>query len=274
MDYDLHSHSTASDGTLSPAQLVALSAASATSCAGLREALRCARSTAVQLVPGVEISVTWNAQTIHVLGLHIDFDSPRLLEGLQGLQAFRSWRAQEIGRQLARRGYADAYEQAKALSNGVLISRTHFAQYLVNCGAAKTIPGVFRRFLVKNKPGHVRGEWASLQQAVDWIRHAGGVAVIAHPARYKLSAARLMALIEEFQDCGGTGFEVVSGSHTDKENRKMAQYARRYQLYASAGSDYHGANSPWRRLGQMPALPDSVVPVWEADDWPVAVPSP
>ncbi len=283
MDYDLHSHSTASDGTLSPAQLVALAVDSRLQClaltdhdtvAGLAEADRCSVSAGLKLIPGVEISVTWNAQTVHILGLNIDYRSPQLLQGLQELQAFRSWRAEEIGRRLARCGYPDAYQQARALSNGLLISRTHFARYLIDKGAARNMADVFRRFLVKNKPGHVSGDWASLQQAVGWIRQAGGIAVIAHPARYRLSAARLAALIEEFRDCGGIGFEVVSGSHTDKENHKMAQYARRYELYASAGSDFHGANSPWRRLGQIPALPDSVVPVWEAESWPVAVSSP
>jgi predicted metal-dependent phosphoesterase TrpH len=274
---DLHTHSTASDGTLSPAQLVARAAAAEVrvlaltdhdTLAGIAEAERAAAGCGLQLVPGVEVSVSWQAQTVHIVGLGVDPHNPALNAGLEELRAYRHWRAEEIGRRLQKIGYQDAYAGAKALSNGRLIGRTHFARYLVAQGAADDVRNVFKHFLVKGKPGHVRGQWAALADAVGWIRAAGGQAVIAHPARYGLTRTKLLRLIGEFKAAGGTGIEVISGSHSRDEYFVYARHAREQGLLASAGSDFHGPEQPWIELGRLPPLPAGCQPIWQ--DWPLA----
>jgi hypothetical protein len=269
--YDLHSHSTASDGTLSPEQLVrrahaqgvdvlALTDHDVTS--GLAEASATAAELGLTLVPGVEISVTWNGVTIHIVGLRIDPEHAGLQAGLDGLRAFRVGRGEEIARRLAKHGIEGALEGAQAYANGQILSRTHFARFLVEQGHARDMRKVFKHFLVHNKPGYVPGDWASLEDAVRWIRGAGGQAVIAHPARYRISATRLRQFIGEFKECGGVGLEVISGSHSAGDVQGMAQYAQRFALLASCGSDYHGPEQPWIELGKLPALPQNCTPVW------------
>ncbi|HSH28942.1 MAG TPA: PHP domain-containing protein [Thiohalobacter sp.] len=273
--YDLHTHSRQSDGTLTPTALVERAAAAGVevlaltdhdTLSGIDEARSAARAAGIRLIPGVEISMTWNRQTIHVVALNVDPAAPGLRAGLERLQEFRVWRAEEIGRQLAKAGIEDATEGARRHAQGVLISRTHFAHYLVEIGRAKDLRTVFRRFLVRNKPGHVAGQWAGLEEAVGWIRAAGGQAVIAHPARYRLTASKLRRLIGEFRDCGGEGLEVVSGSHSQQDMHNMASLARQCGLLASRGSDYHGPENAWIELGRLPALPADLTPVWQA--WP------
>ncbi|WPL15393.1 Error-prone DNA polymerase [Thiorhodovibrio winogradskyi] len=274
---DLHTHSTASDGTLTPTQLVRRAAAAQVpilaltdhdTLAGIAEAQGAAADCNLRLVPGVEISVTWQNQTVHILGLGVDPRNPTLNAGLEDLRGFRHWRAEEIGRRLDKAGYAGAFEGAKALSNGRLIGRTHFARFLVARGAADDVRGVFKHFLVKGKPGHVRGQWAELADAVGWIRAAGGQAVIAHPARYGLTRSKLLRLITEFKAAGGTGIEVISGSHSRDEYFVFARHAREQGLLASAGSDFHGPEQPWIELGRLPKLPEGCTPIWQ--DWPIA----
>jgi 3',5'-nucleoside bisphosphate phosphatase len=273
--YDLHSHSTASDGTLSPAALVAharaqgvdvLAVTDHDTTAGLAEAAEAAERYGVELVPGVEISVTWNRQLVHIVGLHVDPRSALLQEGLAGLQEQREWRAEEIGRSLEQYGIAGAAEGARALSGGGIVGRTHFARFLVERGHTANVREVFERFLVPGKPGYVAAEWAGLAAAVGWITGSGGQAVIAHPARYKMSATRLRQLIGEFRDCGGVGLEVVSGSHSREDTHAMLGHARRFALLASAGSDYHGPENPWVDLGRISALPLGCTPIWQS--WP------
>jgi len=275
--YDLHSHSLASDGTLGPAELVTAAHAAGVdvlaltdhdTTAGIAAAAARARSLGLQLVPGVEISVSWQSQTVHVLGLGIDPGSDTLQAGLAGLRVFRDWRAEEIGRRLARAGITGCYEGARALAQGSIVSRTHFAQHLVACGHAATVRDVFKRYLINNRPGHVPGRWAGLESAVSWISGAGGVAVIAHPARYNMSASKLRRLIGEFRECGGIGMEVVSGSHTRDDITVMAALCRSEGLLASRGSDYHGPENPWVRLGELAALPAGCHPLWESRYWP------
>lgn len=271
---DLHTHSSASDGTLSPTQLVERAAAAGvrvmaltdhdTTC-GVAEAAEAALRRDVVLIPGAEISVTWGGRTIHVLGLGLDIDYPALCHGLERLVAYRQWRAEEIGRRLAKAGIDGAYQGAKALSNGRLISRTHFARFLVQRRRADNERDVFKRYLVSGKPGHVAGEWAMLEDAVGWIRSSGGQAVIAHPARYGLTRTKMRRLIGQFQELGGEGIEVVSGSHSRDEAFVFARHARDNRLLASAGSDYHGPEKPWIQLGALPALPDGCTPIWA--DW-------
>ena len=273
--YDLHAHSTASDGTLTPTELMTRAHAAGVefmaltdhdTLEGLPEAEQTARSLGLCFVPGVEISVTWEGVTVHIVGLGIDYQDGVLQRGLVSLRAFRDWRAEEIGRRLEKHGIAGGFEAARNLSNGRLISRTHFARFLVAEGHAKDLRDVFRRFLVSGKPGFVPGRWADLSDAVGWIHAAGGEAVIAHPARYKVTRSKLRRLIGEFAELGGRALEVVSGSHSRDDYYTMAQHARDFGLAASAGSDYHGPENPWIELGRLPDLPPGCAAVWK--DWP------
>ncbi len=275
--YDLHSHSTASDGTLAPAALVEKACAAGVNVLALTDHDTldgfAAASVAVAgrdlcLIPGVEISVSWRAMTIHVLGLSVDPGNRELLEGLRGLQEFRDWRAREIGERLAKKGIPGALEGADRFRKGSILGRTHFAHFLVAEGYAASVGEVFKRFLVKGKPGYVRGEWASLEQALGWIRGAGGLAVIAHPARYRLTRSKLRDLIGEFREAGGVGLEVVSGSHSRDQTLHMAAVSREHRLLASCGSDYHGPENTWVELGRLREMPAGCTPIWEADAWP------
>ncbi len=274
--YDLHTHSTASDGSLTPTELTrcahaagvrAMALTDHDTLEGLHEAARSASALGMDFVPGVEVSVSWQGLTVHIVGLGVDRDDPVLKRGLAGLREFRDWRAEEIGRRLARHGIAGAFDGARALASGGLISRTHFARFLVAQGHAADVRAVFRRFLVAGKPGFVNGQWAELDDAVRWIHQAGGQAVIAHPARYNATRTKLRRLIGEFAEVGGEGLEVVSGSHSRDDYFNMARHAREVGLLASAGSDYHGPEHPWIRLGRLPALPHGCRPIWK--DWAV-----
>ena len=278
IQYDLHSHSQASDGTLSPAELVTAAVTAGVdvlaltdhdSLDGIAAARETARDTGLKLVPGVEISVTWQAQTVHVLGLGVDPDNPVLQQGLAKLAGFRDWRAEEIGRRLARAGIADCYAGARELAQGRIVSRTHFARHLVAQGHARSMRDVFKRYLVNNKPGFVSGDWASLEDALGWINTAGGIAVLAHPARYRMTATKLRRFLGEFKENNGRGMEVVSGSHTRDNVMTMAALCRKEQMLASCGSDYHGPENAWIKLGKLPALPAGCAPVWESEYWPV-----
>jgi hypothetical protein len=232
--------------------------------AGLAEARAAADALGLRLIPGVEVSVTWGGRTVHVVGLGLDTACKTLADGLAGLQDYRVWRAEEIGRRLAKAGYAGALEGAKQHAAGALIGRTHFARFLVERGAASDIRDVFKRFLVAGKPGHVPGEWTTLEQALGWIHAAGGIAVIAHPARYNFTRTKMRRLLGELKECGGRGLEVVSGSHSKDDYFVYARHAREEGLLASAGSDYHGPEKPWIELGRLPPLPDGCTPVWTA----------
>lgn len=276
LQFDLHTHSTASDGSLAPAELVQRAAACGIEVlaltdhdqtAGLSEAARAARETGIEFVPGIELSVSWSHQTVHIVGLGIEPACASLQAGIERLSAFRHWRAEEIGHRLAKKGIHGALEGARSYAKGAILSRTHFAHYLVAQGHARDLRQVFKRFLVRNKPGYVPGEWASLEDALTWIREAGGLAVIAHPARYKISATRLRQLLGEFRELGGVGLEVVSGSHSRDDIMSMANLSCRYELAASAGSDYHGPENPYLDLGRLPTLPGNCQPVWDHPAW-------
>ncbi len=269
--YDLHSHTFHSDGTLSPSDLVmrarcngvdVLAVTDHDITTGIGEARTAADAAGIVLVPGVEISVTWGAQTIHIVGLGIDTDEACLQAGLAEQLRFRDWRAEEIGRRLERKGIHGACAGARARARGVLIGRTHFAQFLAAEGHARDVRDAFAKYLVRGKPGYVPGQWASLPQALGWIRASGGQAVIAHPARYKLSATRLQRLFTEFKESGGAAIEVVSGSHSRDDCLRFAALATRYDLMASCGSDYHGPEAPWVDLGRLPPLPESCRALW------------
>jgi len=275
--YDLHSHSTESDGTLSPQDLVAHAASQGVSVlaltdhdstAGIERARKAAAEHGVTLIPGVEISVSWQRQTVHIVGLNIDINNKELQDGLGKLREYRDIRACTISERLEKSGIEGALAGAKRYTTGRLIGRVHFARYLVEIGRAKSVREVFKKFLVRNKPGYVAGQWATLEQAVSWIIRSGGIAVIAHPARYKMTATRLNRLIQDFKQMGGQGLEVLSGSHSVNEIQHMTAVALRHELLASAGSDYHGPDNPWIEMGRLRDMPVQLMPVWRSSLWP------
>jgi predicted metal-dependent phosphoesterase TrpH len=275
--YDLHAHTTASDGTMTPTALVehaarcgihVLAVTDHDVTAGLAEAKAAAATHAIDLVPGIEISVTWAHQTVHVVGLHIDPTCQVLQEGLRKLHEFRLWRAEEIARRLDKARIPGSLEAAKAYASGKIISRTHFARFLVAQGYAKNMKQVFKRYLVRNKPGYVPGQWAELAEALDWIRNAGGLAILAHPARYQISSQRLRQLLAEFRELGGEGLEVVSGSHSQGDTLRFAQLAEHFGFYASRGSDYHGPETAYADPATLAALPANCRPIWTHPQWP------
>jgi len=269
--YDLHSHSTASDGSLSPEDLIArtieqgvdvLALTDHDGTEGLAEAKQAVKDTDLTLISGVEISVTWGKNTVHILGLNIDSDTDSLQQGLTKLRDYRIGRAQEIAKRLDKSGISGALEGARKYASDIMLGRLHFAKFLVEQGYAKNINDVFKRYLVRNKPGYVPGEWASLADAVNWINEAGGQAVIAHPARYRITATKLRRLVTEFKEIGGVGFEVVSGRQHPEEIKTLARIAEQFELLASCGSDFHTPDNTWVELGRLPPLPESCVPVW------------
>jgi len=279
LNADLHCHSAVSDGTLSPEAVVARAHAQGVGLLALTDhdelggqaaAMRAARALGLAYVPGIEISVSWAHETIHVLGLGIDPGNTALASGVAGVRAGREARAREMAAQLAVAGIDGAYEGAlRHVRNPQLISRTHFARFLVEAGHCADLGEVFLRYLTEGRPGFVPHRWARLSDAVAWIRGAGGTAVLAHPGRYRLDELALWALIQEFREAGGSAIEVVCGSHTRDQYVRFARIAREFDLRASRGSDFHGPGESRVELGALPPLPDAVVPVWA--DWPVAV---
>ena len=214
---------------------------------------------------GTEVSVTFAGETVHIVGLGFDPDDTRLAEGLARTRGGRELRAREMAEDLARVGIKGAFEGAlKYVGNPDLISRTHFARYLVEIGACRDTQEVFRRYLTEGKPGYVPHRWAALGDAVRWIVEAGGIAVIAHPGRYKLTPNEEYALFSEFKEHGGRAVEVVTGSHTSQDYVKYASMAREFGLLASRGSDFHSPEESHTDLGALPYLPGEVQPVWTA----------
>lgn len=275
LNADLHSHSNFSDGTLTPADLAARAKAHGVDVwamtdhdevSGIAEARVAATALDLPFVPGVEISITWAAQTVHIVGLQIDEKNAALVQGLAATRGGREQRAREISAQLAAAGIPDAFEGAlKFVGNPDLISRTHFARYIIELGLSKDLHDVFADYLGEGKPGFVPHRWATLQNAVEWIRGAGGIAVIAHPGRYKFSDLAFDALFQEFKDLGGAGIEVTTGSHTVDQYDYYAKVAKNYNFLASRGSDFHGPGESRIDLGKLPPLPHGVTPVWH--DW-------
>ena len=273
LNADLHCHSVVSDGTLTPEDLAARAAGNGVELwaltdhdeiGGQHRAAAAARRHGMRYLTGTEISVTFAGETVHIVGLGFDPDDERMHGGLQRTRGGRGARAQEIAAGLAQVGIDDAYEGAlKYVGNPELISRTHFARFLVETGVCRDTGEVFRRFLTDGKPGFVPHRWASLKDAVQWITEAGGIAVIAHPARYRFTANEEYALFTEFKAHGGRAVEVVTGSHSAAEYVKYAETAREFGLAASRGSDFHSPDESHTDLGQLPYLPGELTPVWE-----------
>ncbi len=275
LNIDLHCHSTVSDGLLSPAD-VALRAhengvdvwalTDHDEISGVEAARDAARELGMRYVPGVEISVTWAGRTIHIVGLQVDETNPLLVKGLFDTRNGREQRARKIGNMLEEIGIPNAFEGAlRFVGNPDLISRTHFARYLVESGVCKNINEVFSNYLVEGKPGFIEHRWSSLNDCLSWIHGAGGVSVVAHPGRYDLSDLEMSVFLDEFKQLGGRGIEVVTGSHTPDQYEEYAKVAQRYGFLASRGSDFHGPGESRTELGSLPPLPKNLVPVWH--DW-------
>lgn len=271
---DLHCHSTVSDGLLSPSEVVSLAAKGGVDVlaltdhddvAGLEEAQSAAADQGIRLIPGVEISVSWDQVTVHIVGLNIDPTHPELLNGLNRVRGGRLERARKMGESLAAAGIPGAFEGAMSFATSdEMVGRTHFARFLVEQGKARNVSAVFKRYLARGKPGYVSHRWADLSDAIQWIRAAGGVAVIAHPGRYKLGSAGLRSLMSDFKNLGGEAIEVVTSNHTDVQVHRFAEYAQQYGFLSSRGSDYHGPGESFTLPGRMMALPSICKPVWQA----------
>ena len=270
---DLHCHSVVSDGTLTPEVLAARAKANGVDLwaltdhdevGGQQRAAAAAQAQGMAYLTGVEISVTFAHTTVHIVGLGFDASNIPLVQGLERTRGGRGERAREMADQLAKAGIAGAYEGAlHFVGNPELISRTHFARFLVEAGVCRDTNEVFRKYLIEGKPGFVPHRWASLGDAVRWITQAGGVAVIAHPARYRLSANEEFALFSEFKQHGGQAVEVVTGSHSAAEALSYAAMAKEFGLAASRGSDFHSPDESHTDLGTLPPLPAHVQPVWD-----------
>jgi predicted metal-dependent phosphoesterase TrpH len=273
LNADLHCHSTVSDGLLSPAEVVRraqengvelLALTDHDELGGLAEARAMADEVGLPFVDGVEISISWgDDQTVHILGLAVDPENAELREGLSRVRSGRDARAGRMAAELDKAGIHGAYEGAlRHAGNPALVSRSHFARYIVEQGHVKDVKSVFDHWLAKGKPGYVEHSWATLEDALRWIVGAGGTAVIAHPGRYRLSKAELREMFAAFKDLGGRGIEVLSGAHKDDEVREFSRVANEFGFLASRGSDFHGPGESWIDLGKMPDLPPNLTPVW------------
>ncbi len=271
---DLHTHSTASDGQLSPSGLIRHAAEKGIRLLALTDhdttdGLAEARNQAggedgPRLIAGVEISTNWFGHSIHVVGLDFDPAHPDLRRGLSEQARRRESRAIGIAERLEKHGVKNAYQGARAFAGDGPLGRAHFARYLVQQGFAGDERKVFKRYLIRGKPGYVANQWPRLPEAVEWITRAGGIAVVAHPARYKLTRTKLRELLLAFREAGGRGLEVVSGSHHAGDNQQMAGLARQFGFLASVGSDYHGPRYFWLEMGRLPPLPPGCAAIWEA----------
>jgi predicted metal-dependent phosphoesterase TrpH len=275
LNVDLHCHSTISDGVLAPAD-VALRAKNQgvdvwaltdhDEVRGIPAARDAALDLGMRFITGLEISVTWANRTIHIVGLNFDENNQALIDGLAKTRSGRQRRAEDMAQDLARVGIENCYSGAlKYVGNPDLISRSHFARYLVEIGVCENVSAVFKNYLTEGKPGFVSHRWATLSEAVTWIRDAGGLPVVAHPGRYDLTPIGFDTFFNEFKDLGGAAIEVVTGSHTVDQYDEYANIARRYGFMASRGSDFHEPDEKMPDLGQLPALAKDLIPVWR--DW-------
>ncbi len=270
MIFDLHCHTTCSDGSLAPAQLLQLAADSGVDTLAITDhdttaafdQLDLSASQPVQLIPAIEFSTTWRKIGVHVVGLNIKPDSDAMRAGTHFQHRVRQQRAEQIAEKLCHAGLPDTLAGAAALADNDNIGRPHFAQHLVNIGAVANIRQAFKKYLGAGKPGDVKQFWATLPQVIQWIRDAGGTAVLAHPDKYNLTRSKLLALLDDFSAVGGQGMEVISGKQLPQLTRDLADICQQKGLLASCGSDFHQPGQPWAELGHFPTLPDSCQPVW------------
>lgn len=271
-NFDFHCHSSVSDGLLPPSEVVRRAAENGVTwlaltdhddCSGLDAAAGAARECGIDFLNGVEISIEWKAMPIHIVGLGINADGAELKDGLNALRSGRVERARRMADVLAAIAIDNAFEGAmRYAGNPNLISRAHFARYLVEIGICKDVSSVFRSYLTPGKPGYVDHRWATLAEAVSWITAAGGVAVVAHPGRYRLSGGEMRAFLTEFRELGGQALEVACASHGTDHVLHFARLARYFGFHASRGSDFHGPDESHVDLGRAVALPEDLKPVW------------
>jgi hypothetical protein len=268
---DLHMHSDASDGTLSPSALVELNQRCQVqvmaltdhdTLEGQQEAEQACRQQGIHFISGVELSVSWSKHQFHLVGLNFDRDNPALQKGIDYIRQIRDQRAEKIAQRLAKAGIENAMQGASELADGGLLARPHFARYLVQQGIVKTEQDAFDKYLKHGKPGFVPTVWAGMQEAVGWINAAGGDAVLAHPLRYNLTGAWLRRALDAFREAGGAAIEVVCGQSTSTEIRTSAAYAERHKLKGSVGSDFHSPEYEWIKPGKLAKLPQQIEPVW------------
>lgn len=278
--YDLHMHSHFSDGALAPTELMARAHAGGVNVLaltdhdcldGVEEASAAARGFGMEVVPGVEISASWEQKTLHIVGLNVRTDDATLVQGLDDLIARRQVRAHAIAAKLDKRKIHDAYDGAARIAQGRVIGRGHFARFLVREGYVGTMAKAFRQYLTRGAVAYVPIQWASMEDVVKWIHAAGGLAVVAHPARYELSARKLRKLLTAFKECGGDAIEVVNGGQPIHTNAHLATLAHEFGFLSSVGSDYHGPEQTWLEPGKLAPLPDNCIPVWR--DWRTAASS-
>ena len=271
MKADLHNHSYYSDGVLSPSEVVRL--ASKAGCDlfsltdhdttdGIAEAKLEADKVGLNLINGVEISAFWRNMAIHIIGLGVDINNDELQTGLEHNQELRKNRAEKIALSLWRSGIKDALEKAQIISGGHMLTRTHFAQMLIQEGYCKDMKSVFRRYLTGKKPGGVRVEWKDFDEVINWIQSAGGKAFIAHPFRYRMTHTKIKKLIRDFKEASGDGFEVVNANSSREEITLANQWSEDHDLLASCGSDFHGWPNQRVQIGNLTELPNPKRAVW------------
>lgn len=267
---DLHSHSTASDGLLSPSALVQraveqqvgmLALTDHDTIAGIAEAKQAAQSLPIELIAGVEISILWQGKNIHLAALNVNEQDPQLCELLYRQAQRRQIRAEQIGEKLAKAGIPNAYEGAKALANGE-VTRAHYARFLVANGYVSHDEQAFKRYLGMGKTAYVKPIWCSMEEAITITHQAGGVICVAHPLRYKLTARWIRRLIDAFKQAGGDGIEVAGCGQTPDQRQLLARWATEFNLYSSAGSDFHFP-AGWIELGKGLTLPTECKPIWD-----------
>jgi predicted metal-dependent phosphoesterase TrpH len=270
--YDLHTHSTASDGTLTPEELVneahragitTLALTDHDTTSGLHQAKLVATKLGIRFIPGIELSTTWNGKNFHIVGLNFNMECPSLQKIITIIGTIREKRAIEISHNLNKHGINHAHEGTLAIAGGGMITRNHFARFLINEGYARNTRDVFKRFLVHNRPGNVKVTWPDLAFTLKCIKDAGGISIIAHPLSYKLTGNWMRKLLTEFRDVGGEGIEVVCGNSTPTKIQLISNYAKKFGLVASIGSDFHGNNHDREKLGILKSLPSGIMPVWE-----------
>ncbi|MFL2556127.1 MAG: PHP domain-containing protein [Gammaproteobacteria bacterium] len=268
---DLHTHSNRSDGELSPESLINKASANGIkmmaltdhdTISGLKDANEAAIKHNIKLINGIELSTQWENRAIHIVGLNIDIKNKLLIETCEDLSVLRKNRAIKIGQKLSAAGIDGAYEYAKKISTSENITRHHFAKFLVEKKYAKNHADVFKRFLVKNKPGYFSPKWPQLSETIKVIKAANGVAVIAHPLRYKMTATKLDKLMKEFKNLGGMAIEVITSHDIKSEVIQASNLAKKFNLSASIGSDFHNEKNAWNKFGKLPLLPESLIPVW------------
>lgn len=273
MKVDLHSHSTVSDGMLEPDQVAQRAYDNKVEMwaltdhdevGGLALAQKTATELGMQFIPGVEISVTWLDKTVHIVGLNIDYKQPQLVDALRYVRSGREQRSHQIAAALDKIGISGAYEGAlEFATNPELVSRTHFARFLIKQGYCSSMQEVFNKYLGEGGPAYVPMQWASLKNAIRWIHEAHGVAVIAHPGRYDFDTLQFDLLFDTFKESGGEGIEVLTGSHSTAQYHQYAQIAKRYDFEVSSGSDFHGPKEGRVDLGGLPTLPSGLRPIWQ-----------